>query len=322
MEERLHALLRSGSGSAPRGRTTSSSTAGTSTRSTGSRRRVARCAACRASCGVSSARRAASRASLPPTVRHSVSAVSSASGARTCCRATARRWRPPRAAWRRCPSPSSRQLIDELADLAGEYFASIAALAGAAYKMEMNLARFYRRHLRRDARRQPPAAPRRVRAARRSGPARGRVARLVDAPSPTGARRRHGPPRTTAAWSRRGRRPRRRRSRPWPRRRGDCDAFRRLLAETQHLVPIREEQVARADDRLAGHAPGGAADRRGARRPRADRERGRRLLPDARRGARGACGGAPLPATVDVDARRRAARGAGPARAAVAGRRR
>jgi hypothetical protein len=38
-------------------------------------------------------------------------------------------------------------LIDELADLAGEYFASIAALSGAAYKMEMNLARFYRSHL-------------------------------------------------------------------------------------------------------------------------------------------------------------------------------
>jgi rifampicin phosphotransferase len=38
-------------------------------------------------------------------------------------------------------------LIDEMADLAGEYFASIAAFAGAAYKMEMNLAQFYRRHL-------------------------------------------------------------------------------------------------------------------------------------------------------------------------------
>ena len=36
-------------------------------------------------------------------------------------------------------------LVDELADLAGEYFTSIAALAGAGYKMEINLARFYRR---------------------------------------------------------------------------------------------------------------------------------------------------------------------------------
>jgi pyruvate,water dikinase len=39
------------------------------------------------------------------------------------------------------------QLIDDLADLAGEYFTSIATFGGAAYKMEMNLARFYRRHL-------------------------------------------------------------------------------------------------------------------------------------------------------------------------------
>jgi hypothetical protein len=38
-------------------------------------------------------------------------------------------------------------LIDELAALVGESFASIAALTGAAYKMEMNLARSYRKHV-------------------------------------------------------------------------------------------------------------------------------------------------------------------------------
>ncbi|MCA1570235.1 MAG: hypothetical protein LC798_07930 [Chloroflexi bacterium] len=38
-------------------------------------------------------------------------------------------------------------LIDELADLAGDYFASIAALAGGAFKIEIILAGFYRRHL-------------------------------------------------------------------------------------------------------------------------------------------------------------------------------
>jgi pyruvate,water dikinase len=38
-------------------------------------------------------------------------------------------------------------LIDSLADEAGAYFANLVALAGAAYKMEMNLALFYRRHL-------------------------------------------------------------------------------------------------------------------------------------------------------------------------------
>jgi pyruvate,water dikinase len=38
-------------------------------------------------------------------------------------------------------------LIDELAELAGEYFGLLVALAGAAYKLEINLARFHRRHL-------------------------------------------------------------------------------------------------------------------------------------------------------------------------------
>ncbi len=38
-------------------------------------------------------------------------------------------------------------LVDGLADLAGESFGSLVALAGAAYKLEINLARFHRRHL-------------------------------------------------------------------------------------------------------------------------------------------------------------------------------
>ena len=38
-------------------------------------------------------------------------------------------------------------LVDELAELAGEYFTWIATLGGAAYKTEINLANFYRRHL-------------------------------------------------------------------------------------------------------------------------------------------------------------------------------
>ena len=37
--------------------------------------------------------------------------------------------------------------VDELANLAGEYFLSIAALAGAAYKVELTLASFHRKHL-------------------------------------------------------------------------------------------------------------------------------------------------------------------------------
>ena len=39
-------------------------------------------------------------------------------------------------------------LVDELAGRAGDYFASVAALGGAAYKLEMNLASFTRRHVR------------------------------------------------------------------------------------------------------------------------------------------------------------------------------
>lgn len=38
-------------------------------------------------------------------------------------------------------------LVDELADLAGAYFSSICVLAASASKLEINLARFYRRHL-------------------------------------------------------------------------------------------------------------------------------------------------------------------------------
>jgi rifampicin phosphotransferase len=133
-------------------------------------------------------------------------------------------------------------LIDELAAAAGEYFASVAALAGAAYKMEMNLARFYRRHLApslggshlplvagfdhefslngvalasldwwfasayTSAEGKPTAeAHARVLAARKSA--------------------------ETAAFDALASSPRRR------------DAFRRLLEESQHLVPLREEHV-------------------------------------------------------------------------------
>lgn len=134
-------------------------------------------------------------------------------------------------------------LIDELADLAGEYFASLAALSGAAYKMEMNLARFYRSHLGKlrggshlplVAGFEAPVDPGRhavasldwwfapaASGAAATMPARDH-ARLVDA--------RHAA--EAAAFATLESSPRRLR------------AFRRLLAETQHLVPLREEQVA------------------------------------------------------------------------------
>lgn len=131
-------------------------------------------------------------------------------------------------------------LVDELAELAGEAFGWLAALSGAAYKMELNLARFYGRHLR------PtlggshlpllagfalpatgsaqavtsldwfyPMAP-------ASFPPPADVARLVEV--------RHSA--EEAAFGALSSSPRR------------LAAFRRLLAGAQHLVPVRAEQVA------------------------------------------------------------------------------
>ena len=131
-------------------------------------------------------------------------------------------------------------LIDEMAGLAGEAFGWLAALAGAAYKMELNLAGFYRRHL------YPslggshlplltgfalpegegahavtsldwfyPVAP-------TAAPSAADLARLVNA-------RRAA---EEAAFGTLADSPRR------------LAAFRRVLADAQYLVPLREEQVA------------------------------------------------------------------------------
>ena len=134
-------------------------------------------------------------------------------------------------------------LIDDLADLAGEYFGSVTALAGAAYKMELNLVQFYRRHL-------LPSlggshlplvtgfhAP--------SDPARHAVAsldwwhepgpRAASAGAPVADHARLVETRRAAeqaAFAALASSPRRLR------------AFRKLLADAQHLVPVREEQVA------------------------------------------------------------------------------
>ena len=133
-------------------------------------------------------------------------------------------------------------LIDELAKLAGEYFGGIAALSGAAYKMEMNLARFYGSHLApslggshlpllagfeqaADQRRQGIVsldwfdAPMPVEAtATTPAQSHGRVVEARQAAE-------------AAAYTALASSPRRLR------------AFRRLLADAQHLVPIREEQT-------------------------------------------------------------------------------
>ncbi len=134
-------------------------------------------------------------------------------------------------------------LIDELAALAGEYFGGIAALSGAAYKMEMNLAQFYRRHL--------AAAPGDSHLPLLSGfePPAERQQRPAmvsldwwHAPLPveataTNQAERHGrvvEARQAAeaeAFAALASSPRRLRT------------FRRVLADAQHLVPIREEQT-------------------------------------------------------------------------------
>jgi pyruvate,water dikinase len=179
---------------------------------------------------------------IPPTVRHSFPVVE-------------RMWREdlqPR--YRASVADAERRvetlpiaelpsLIDELARLAGEYFTSIAALSGAAYKLEMNLAMFYRRHLARSfggshlpllAGFEPPAQP------------AGHAISSLDwwhapmplektATPPTLAHDRVVETRQaaeTAAFAALASSARRLR------------AFRRLLADAQHIVPIREEQVA------------------------------------------------------------------------------
>jgi pyruvate,water dikinase len=133
-------------------------------------------------------------------------------------------------------------LIDELADLAGEYFTSIAALAGGAFKVEIMLAGFYRRHLASSlggshlalvAGFAPPAD---------AGPHAVVSLDWWHAPSPLAetaatATQQHVAVVETrraaeeAAFQALASSPRRLR------------AFRKLLADTQHLAEVREEQV-------------------------------------------------------------------------------
>ena len=66
---------------------------------------------------------------------------SSGCGAKTCSRAIARRSRRPRAGSRHCRSPSFPALDRRAGRARRRVLRSIAALAGAAYKMEINLGR-------------------------------------------------------------------------------------------------------------------------------------------------------------------------------------
>jgi pyruvate,water dikinase len=178
---------------------------------------------------------------IPPTVRHSFPLVE-------------RIWRQdvqPR--YRASVADAARRvetlpladlplLVDQLAELAGEYFMWITALAGAAYKMEINLSGFYRRHLANSlgGSHLPLLAGLALPAARK----REAIASLDwwHAPIPleaseTAPERSHQRVVETrqaaeaAALEVLASSPRRLRT------------FRRVLADSQHLVPIREEQT-------------------------------------------------------------------------------
>ncbi len=142
-------------------------------------------------------------------------------------------------------------LVDELADFAGEYFTSIAALAGGAFKIEIMLARFYRRHLAGVlggshlplvAGFAPPVAAGRHAVssldwwyAPAAAPPRGAAG--SEAPLSASVAEQHARvvearlAAESAAFHALAGSPRRLR------------AFRKLLADTQHLAAIREEQV-------------------------------------------------------------------------------
>ncbi len=193
-------------------------------------------------------------------------------------------------------------LLDELVALAGEYFVSIAALSGAGYKLEMNLARFYRSHL--AASLGGSHLPLLAGFAQPAAPERQAIVSLDwwHAPMPldaTAAAPAESHDRVietrkaaeAAAFKALAASPRRLR------------AFGRLLADTQHIVPIREEQTAELT--VAWPVMRRAVLRIG----QALAEAGVITEPDdvfflSRAEVVAALAGAPLPLTVDVAARR------------------
>lgn len=133
-------------------------------------------------------------------------------------------------------------LVDELADLAGEYFAAVTVVAGSAYKVESELGALWQRHLRDLAESHvvllqglgptapPPDVPPDIESLDWIHPS------ITDAPGiridpnrEAMATRRVAT--TEAAIARLAPKPRRQRT------------FLRLLADAQHLAPVREAQV-------------------------------------------------------------------------------
>ena len=207
---------------------------------------------------------------IPPTVRHSVPI-------------TERMWREDMQPRYRAavadaehrvevlPAADLPALIDELAALAGEFFGSIAALSGAAYKLEMNLAQFYRRHLAPSlgGSHLPLLAGFDVGA--RCTPAGDRVAGLVAPAAPARARGLAAEPRPGGRGTGGGRG-------RGIRGAGALAASVARLPAPPRRCPARRPDPRgagrRAHHRMAGAAAGGAPDRRSAGRLRRDR-RGR-----------------------------------------------
>jgi pyruvate,water dikinase len=142
------------------------------------------------------------------------------------------------------PPEELPSLVDELAALAGDYFGLLVALAGAAYKLEINLARFHRRHLAPivgdghlpllGGLEAPSALPRHA------------VVSLdwihAPAPLPDAAEDARANGHAQAVEARQAAEAAARAALAGSPRR--LRAFERLLADAQHIVPIREEQIA------------------------------------------------------------------------------
>jgi pyruvate,water dikinase len=174
---------------------------------------------------------------IPPTVRHSVPG-------------SERWWREVRPRYRSAvadaedrvesmPLAELPQLVDRLGTLAGEYFALIAALGGAAYKLEMNLAQFYRKHLQRQL--GGSHLPLLSGFGVAEDPSAGRIVSLDwwHAPLPRDDAAAHA--NTTVIEARHAAESAARAALAASPRR--LRAFERLLADAQHVVPIREEQT-------------------------------------------------------------------------------
>lgn len=140
------------------------------------------------------------------------------------------------------PMADLAKLVDQLGTLAGDYFGWIAALGGAAYKLEMNLAAFYRKHL---ASSLGGSHMTLLAGLPMSGYEAGQAIASLDwwqppiasEPSPE-----HGKDHEHVIRARED--AERAAERALASRPRQLAAFRRVLADAQHLVPIREEQVA------------------------------------------------------------------------------